>query len=194
MHGKWAVVRGGGRLFQFWLYPHFVQHIVAHHSHSVHAKSELAQGLPVPKTLKLVKEKQFENSVWPRLALACSDHGISIKDGACLFSFLSLFLITPQYLVAGVLATVWGAWYGAIVVLFTLIPAFNHFHHRFYHMDRPAKEKLAPSFLRHILLTREIEKISLEHMQHHHSREYSDDYYNLLPFGRYILRPLFGKH
>lgn len=194
MHGRWKIVKRRERFFQMWLYPHYIQHLVVHHSHSVNAKSELEQGLPVPERLKEKKVKQFSHLFWPSKALGCSDHGMSIKDGVCLFSFLSLFLITPQYLLAAVLAATWGIGHGAIVIMFTLIPAYNHFHHRFYHMDSEAKKKLAPRFLRWVVLSREIEKITEEHMEHHHSQKRTDDYYNLLPFGRYILRPIFNKH
>ncbi len=194
LHGKWKFVKRPEGFFRAWLYPHYVSHLKVHHSHSVTARAELSKGLPVPLSLKEKIEKQFEDLYWTHLGLLCSDHGMSIKDGACLTSYLSLLILTPHYFIAVGVGWLCGPSEGWLIATMALIPAYNHFQHRFYHMEESAREALAPWYLHWFFLSDEVQRISIEHQAHHHDRGRMDDYYNLLPFGHYILKPLFGRY
>lgn len=194
MHGKWKIVRVNSRFFRMVLYPHFVQHLLVHHSHSILAKADLLEGLPVPISLKIKKEERFKHQHWSHKGLLCSNHGMGIVDSFCLFSFISLFLLTPHYFVTLLAGFYLG--YDAAILIFalTFLPALNHSLHRFYHMDIDGRAKHVPRYIRWFFQSIEVQKISEEHMEHHHNKDRNDDYYNLLPFGRYILRPIFGRH
>ena len=194
MHGQWKIVKNPHPFFQMWFYPHYIQHIKAHHIHVIQSKDKLLNGEKISKEMKSEIEYKYKNHYWAHLSLICSDHGISIKDIVCLSSFISLFLLTPHYLISLALWKVFGAIAGIISFTIVLFPAFNHIIHSFYHMNKDARKKLSPPYLRWYILNRVFDIVAEQHQLHHYNKKYKDDYYNLLPFGNYIPRPLFKKN
>lgn len=192
MHGQWKLVKNKHPFIQMWLYPHFIQHIKAHHVHSERAKEKLLAGEKVPKDMHQAIEQKYSSHYWAHLSLICSEHGISIKDIVCLTSFVSLFLLTPHYIVSLLLWVFMGKTAGLISFSMVLFPALNHVIHPYYHMNKAARELKCPWYLKWYVLNKEFDIVASQHKLHHYNEKFKNDYFNLLPFGRLLLRPLYG--
>ena len=189
-HGRWRMVHRGP--LRWWLYPHYVHHYVAHHSHSRQAMRELSETGRVPAAHRQSMEDKYGENWWVLWALQCSEHGLSIKSLACGLNYYSLFLVTPVPWVC--LAT----WYwlgplpGALCTMVSFTAVLTQVAHRYYHLSPRVRENLAPFPFRWFFLSTEFHRLAHEHQLHHYSRSAEDRYYSVLPYSRTVLRLVFG--
>jgi hypothetical protein len=71
---------------------------------------------------------------------------------------------------------------------------FTQVVHRYYHMSADTRQAHAPKWLRWAVGTKEFARLAEEHQKHHYDPRFKDDYYGVLPFGNWLLRPALGKN
>ncbi|WP_372368288.1 hypothetical protein [Candidatus Uabimicrobium sp. HlEnr_7] len=189
-HGKWRFVRS--KFFQWWLYPHYVHHLIAHHKHAWDARSELTSTGIVPQEFKQTMEKRFSDQPWVIRALKCSNHGLSIANISCMINYYSLFVLTPHPYICLVIYFLWG--YPAIfAILPSFLAIFTQINHRYYHMDVQSRREICPWYLRYFFCSSEFDRLAQAHCNHHYTKEHYDDFYSVYPFSRLFLVPIFGR-
>lgn len=189
-HGRSPLVRW--HILRWWLQPHYVQHMAAHHRHAWLARDKLFAGEEIPKEMKQALERRYENNFPVKYALNCSDHGMTIRTFWCHLVSVLLFVLTPHPIVVLVLWLTLGFEAALPALLLPILPFVAHVHHRYYHMTPEVRQRMVPSYLRWAILNPEFDILAADHQRHHY--EADDDCYTVLPFGRLILRPIFGKH
>lgn len=190
-HGQWQIVKMD--FFKRWLFPHYLHHMVAHHSHSIKAKEELQSKGEVPRALKEAIEDRFKDDAWLLTTLKCSNHGLSITTPACVLNYLSLFALTPHLLLSFLVALWLGGWAGLVIFTPCLLAVFTQINHRFYHMTPEARKRHAPGWLRWFFCSKEFNRLVVAHQKHHYFNQHHDDFYSMIPFAYIFTKPIFGK-
>lgn len=191
-HGRWRIVHRGP--LRWLLYPHYIHHLKAHHRHARLHRGQLEGGHAVPAA----SHQKVEERYWARwnihYGLRCTRHGITIRGLECLLHYWSVFLVTPQPYVALALWWVLGPAAGIPALLMPGCAVVTQVLHRYYHMTEATRSACAPRWLRWAVASREFGRLADEHQQHHYDSKFKDDYYGVLPFGKWLLRPLLGKN
>lgn len=191
-HGRWRIVHRGP--LRWLLYPHYVHHLRAHHRHADLHRDRLENGAPVPEDSQRRVEAEYRASWIVHYGLRCTEHGITIRGVECLLYYWAVFFVTPQPYIALLL------WYGlgpsaGIPAALTPVCAVSaQIVHRYYHMSRAARIVHAPRWLRWAVTSTEFNRLAEEHQRHHYDLHFKDDYYGVLPFGNWLLRPVLGKN
>jgi hypothetical protein len=191
-HGRWRLVHEGP--FKWLLYPHFIHHWKAHHRHAAVWRSLLETGGHVPPAAHSVMEERYMRDWSVQYGLRCTHHGITIIGLECVLHYLALFVFTPQPYVAAALWFAVGPAAGIPAAAMPLCAVFTQICHSYYHMSPEAAEERAPKGLRWVVRSKEFCRLAREHKAHHYNPTHRDDYYGVLPFGNWLLRPLYKRN
>ena len=191
-HGRWPIIKW--RFLRWWLRPHYVQHMLAHHPQARKAKDSLLAGEKVSLKFQSSLEQRFRDDSQVLNSLECTRHGMTVSTFWCHLSSLLLFVLTPHPIVLFILWYFLGIEAALPGLLMPFVVLFAHTQHHYYHMEKETRKRLVSRVLRGIVLSREFDILADDHQRHHYSKEYVDDCYSVMPFSRLILRPVFGKH
>lgn len=191
-HGRWKIVHHGP--LRWLLYPHYVHHLRAHHSHANLHRGLLEEGTKVPSKSKARVESHYRELWNVSYGLRCTEHGITIHGIECLIHYWAVFFVTPQPYIAFLLWYALGPAAGIPASVMPVVAVYAQIQHRYYHMSSQARVAHVPPWLRRAVASNEFGRLASEHQAHHYDPRFRDDYYGVLPFGNRILRPLIGKN